>query len=513
MRLMSFPYEKLLVANWAIDRKVYDLANTAGSTPLKYFIRALAESWETPDNLTISIHVRKGVKWQDVPPVSGREFTADDVAWNYQRYMAAATTQKEYLQYIATATALDKYTVELKLKPGSRAGVVGGILDHQGGFYYAKETVAANNQLTDWHKAIGTGPFMLTDLVLGSALHYKRNPNYWGYDEKNPKYQLPYADGVKALIIQDISTYLAALRSGKLDVIQDVSWNDAASLKKTNPELLQRSATGTRGWAFKMRMDNKPFTDVRVRQAMQMAIDRETIGKTLYGGFYYPYTSDVTPNNPEYIPFDQLPDKPMWTTLSVKEVLSYNPQKAKQLLAEAGYPNGFKTNLVFDPDEAPGLYEVLQSYLKGIGIDMELRSYETAVFGTMRTGKKYDQLVSGDNTLNPDPLRFLVRYTDPTSQYGYNWGFDSKGDPVALKMVQDACNEFNDAKRVELIHQANLYMLENAWSIQMPGPMGTFVWQSWLGGYSGEGNLGWQSRGALIARIWVDQAKKKAAGR
>ena len=138
------------------------------------------------------------------------------------------------------------------------------------------EAVKQWGNLNDWHHAIGTGPFILTDFVSGSSATLVKNPNYWGYDERYPQNQLPYVDTLKFLIIPDNATALAAMRTGKIDVMDGMSLQDAQSMKKTNPEILQIPIPGTDATSIDPRNDKAPFNDIRVREAMQMAIDLPT---------------------------------------------------------------------------------------------------------------------------------------------------------------------------------------------------------------------------------------------
>ncbi len=510
-RINTFYFEKLVVGDWAVNRKTWGFPVALGSCPLQYMKGQLAESWETPDPLTIIVHIRKGVKFQDKPPVNGRELTAEDVVWNLKRIAGDLfITDREYIKLVDSVTARDKYTVEIKLTPPPIVEVVRGVLDCMNLQFIAKECVGASGLIEDWRKCVGTGPFIFEDLVTGSSVTFRKNPNYWDYDELHPKNRLPYVDGVKILLIGDISTWLAALRSGKIDNRLQVAWSDADSLKKNTPELIIKSQPGYTMNHFRMRVDKKPFTDVRVRQAMNMAIDLQAISKSYYGGYGLLYAGDVLPHLAEYTPYDKLPDKPKWTTVSVKEILSYNPEKAKKLLAEAGYPNGFKTNILSTPLRAPGLPEILQQYLKDIGVDAEIRLMEAGAFDAFRSGKKHDQIILYWNTQKPEPLYILgTREYDPVN--AANQGMVD--DPVFNKMFDEARQTFDDAKRSQMVHELDMYVLENAYLIPMPYPCDATIWQPWLGGYSGEGYLGAFSMGALYARLWVNRDLKKTMGR
>ena len=138
---------------------------------------------------------------------------------------------------------------------------------------------------------VGTGPYMLTEWVKGSSLTYSKNPDYWDFDEKYPDNRLPYIDQINRLIMPDKATSRAALRSGKVDYIGQPGVNqfqaaEVESFQRTNPEIVFspwafRSETSV---AFNVRHPS-PFQDIRVRKAMQMAIDLETINNTYFGGF------------------------------------------------------------------------------------------------------------------------------------------------------------------------------------------------------------------------------------
>ena len=117
---------------------------------------------------------------------------------------------------------------------------------------------------------------------------FTKNPNYWKYDEKFPENRLPYADELKQLFMPDFSTQLAALRTGKTVVLRNLSPDQAENIQKTSPELVMTSGLHFRSKAsFAMDVRKPPFSDIRVRQAMQLAIDIETINQSLYGGLAY----------------------------------------------------------------------------------------------------------------------------------------------------------------------------------------------------------------------------------
>jgi len=147
--------------------------------------------------------------------------------------------------------------------------------------------------MNDWHHAIGCGPFQISDYVQDSSLTATKIPFYWGYDERHPKNQLPYVNSVKILVIPNSATSLAAIRTGKIDAMDNLALTDISALKQTNPEIKQITIPGGPA-TIDPRIDIAPFSDIRVRQAMQMAINLPLIAQTFYNGTASPYPATMT---------------------------------------------------------------------------------------------------------------------------------------------------------------------------------------------------------------------------
>ncbi len=153
-------------------------------------------------------------------------------------------------------------------------------------FILAPEVIQQHGNVSDWRNVVGTGPFELTDLVEGSSITFSKNPNYWGHDEKYPQNRLPYVDEMRSLISNEVATNLALLRSGKVDYIGYAgeshlsSVDQVTSFQRTNPELVVRPFSYRAETALNFDTQIEPWNDVRVRRAVSMAIDFETINKT-----------------------------------------------------------------------------------------------------------------------------------------------------------------------------------------------------------------------------------------
>ena len=201
--------ERLCAEDWTIDPAVFSYQTMA---PPHLLRGHLAESWEFSDPYTLVFHLRKGIHWQNLPPVNGREFTADDVAFHYHRLLGLGDGFTKPAPYHATVasfrelisvTAADKYTAVFKWKIPNPAFILETMITNHNptAAIVAREAVEKWGDVGDWHHAIGTGPFILQDFVSGVSATLVRNPDYWGHDARYPQNKLPYVDKLKVLII------------------------------------------------------------------------------------------------------------------------------------------------------------------------------------------------------------------------------------------------------------------------------------------------------------------------
>lgn len=499
---MSYTLEKIILGNWGADRDDYSYSTWRGCVPWNLMKGCLIESWEIPDPVTMILHVRQGVRWQNIPPVNGREFTADDIVWNLDRYKEDPYfTDRAATDRIESVDATDKYTVLLKFKSPPYVGQAQALLDAQGNEMIPKECVGPDGVIDDWKKIIGTGPFILDSYVPDSAVTFIKNPDYWGYDELHPDNRLPYVDSVKALIIVDTSTKIAALRSGKIDRLYNISWQDAQSLKGSNPELKFAPWISEYGLVIRMNLNLEPWNNVKVRQAMQLALNTLEVAETLYHGAAEPYCSMIFPISPDiYTPFDELPP-------DIKELLSYNPERAKELLAQAGYSEGFKTHIDYYATQqwAPETCMLVQSYLADIGIEVELSAHETGEFNALRYGHQHTGLICHWNWLMAQPTDIFGFFSNPETVVN----LACYTSPEFSELYEKMMTTFDDAERNEIIKELNFSCLRNSEYLTMPHPRVSVGWQPWLKGYSGEGALGMHNHGPLFARLWLDPDLKK----
>jgi ABC-type transport system substrate-binding protein len=462
------------------------------------------------------VHLRKGIHWQDVPPVNGREFTAYDVAYHYHRLWGLGsdlTPSPDHAKVPAyrnllSVTATDRYTAVFKWKtPNPELIMMSLLAPNPAQVFEAREAVEEWGDLSDWHHAIGTGPFILKDFVSGSSATLIKNPNYWGYDERYPQNKLPYADTIKFLIIPDNNKAFALMRAGKIDLVTPVSLQDAQSMQKTNPEILQIPIPFPATISLDPRIDKTPFNDIRVRKAMQMAIDLPAIAKDYYHGAVEPYPAALSSRNMKKggFPYEEWPQ-------DLKEEYAYNPTLAKKFLADAGYPNGFKTNIVADAVCDMDLLQIVKSYFAQVGIDMEIRPMDSASWNDfVLQGHKHDQLAQRSTVsfgYEYEPVRLLhgLQTGHPTHQM--------ISDPVCDALYPKALAATSLDEVLRIYRDANEYFARQHFIISLLQPKTFALCQPWLKGYSAQfGSLtGPAVLSFYLGRFWIDKNLKKSMG-
>ena len=509
--------EKLGKLDWALDRDAYPF--TGGyMTPLYALRGALAESWEQPDDNTIIINVRQGVQWHDKAPMNGREFVATDVEHSFQRYLGLGKFAGQdpspgggELTSVPweSVEATDRYTVVFKLQE-PRLRALNLILDWYQMLMQAPEVVDEHGGITDWRQGVGTGPYEMTDWVLGSSFEYTRNPNYWGFDEKWPENRLPYIEKIYGLVIVEHATRIAGLRAGTIDYIghpgstQIFDINQSLSLQRTHPEINQ--------YPWSQRSDNcaginttvAPFDDVRVRRAMQMALDLDTMNDSYYKGL-----GGTTPRGFVGRKF------PAYTTLyedwseELKGYYSYDPAGAEALLDEAGYPRGadgirFKTEYMHFDRFPVSWSEFMVSYWREIGVETDILTPTQAEHTARRNAGDW-ALTSDACGTDADPMIIAPGFRSTVARSGVH---DAQYDA----WFETAVNASTIEEQQSIIKQMDMRYIEQHWTIWGPWAPQYNVAQPWIMGYDGEGIIGGNTTHLVFSKLWIDSEMKAAMG-
>jgi len=470
--------EDLLMGDWTKSPAGTN-ETTYAAFRLQFEAGAVAESWDMsqlPQGIMV-FKIRQGVHYALDPNsdasklVNGRELTADDVVFSLKQ---GFTNPKSYLYgtypdlRTASITAPDKYTVRYETAPASASNALTRVTECV--HIVPPEVVQKYGSMTDWHNSVGTGPFMLKDYVDNSSVRFVKNPTYHGKDPigAGKGNQLPYVDRVTALVIPDLSTRQAALRTGRTDVLgpPSVNWEDGPILIKQIPGLqyIEGGRSGAPAHTA-MRTDRAPYSDIRVRRALMMGIDFNAMAGAVYGPNPLIVTWPIGKTKEFIGAYLGLDDPQLPAT--VKELYTYNPEKAKQLLKDAGYPSGFKTSVIFDQSNSTvtDMYSVIKGMWAKIGVDLTLAGKEYGVWTNVYRARSYDDMVYGSSS----PITNLYQcasFYGPTMNNPSYVADDPKVIEARNKMM---ALSLTDTTQADAIHKELMkYVLDQAWMIPTP---------------------------------------------
>jgi peptide/nickel transport system substrate-binding protein len=533
--ILWWSHEQLLKFDWTRGPAgTGEFTNNAVASPEAQMGGELVESVEKPSPDVWILNIRQGVHYQDTGTeagdlVGGREMTADDVAWVYERNVHSPDGAIQVLQpRCAAAFTVEKtgpwevtFTTPVQPITAQWWVIEGGGY----GYMYPPEIVETYGDLNDWHNAVGTGPWILEDWVPATSITFRRNPNYWGINPVGPGKgdQLPYVDKVKRLIIADSSTAQAAARTGKLDFFGPVTYDSFEEMKRTAPDMEYLEFLGdgfANAHAVNFRLDDptKPWAltpdGKKVRQALMLAIDYDTIIRDLFNGKAEKDTVLVNRN------FEGVGYKPLSTmSESVQELYSYNSEKAMQLLDEAGYPNGFEAELLVPsaPTEIADQASVIKDMWEDIGVTINIAPTEGAALTAMVTRSfAWDDMFFGTFSGGTVGSFGFSLYT----YFGYYRGdnrpqFCSRTDPggepdpvveAAFTKTQD--NLYVDwPEAYKAVEEIRPYLIENAFRVPFPQPYTYNLWWPWVKNTYGQGGVAY-----FLKYYWVDEALKREMG-
>ena len=330
-------------------------------------VPGLAESWEQVDDKTIRFKLRDNVYFHN-----GEKMTADDVVYTIQRATKKPSSASIFASFDAENTkAVDELTVDVATK-APFAAVYNYLTSTRGGIV-SKKAVEEMGDDQFGRSPVGTGPFAFDNWVSGTSITLKRNDNYWG---EKPAYST-----LTLKFITETANRALEIESGNADIVLDPDTGDLDRLAETDGlKVVSGDSYGMSYIVFSM--DDKVLSDVRIRQALSLALDLDSLVETVYGN-YATVSESVMPS----------------TVFSYKSQgrHEYNVEKAKELLAEAGYPDGFSCKLLSSSTYA--MHEqtavCVQSSLAEIGIKVELELPDWATRIERSNVGDYDMMVSG----------------------------------------------------------------------------------------------------------------------
>lgn len=417
------------------DRLVEIKVDDAGNSSIE---PSLAERWDVSDDgLEYTFHLREGVKFHN-----GNDFTAEDVLYTFNRMLTAqGTVNSEFIDQIKGAQELlegsatelegaeivDDYTIKITLKEPF-AGFLACISAPGVSIYDSEATEAAGDQFgLDPAVTVGTGPFRFAEWSYNDRLVMVRNEDYWGGQ--------PTLPGVVVHIVPDTETQTMMFENGELDIIDLDFVTDAIErLQATYPDqIVEGNRMGISYLTMNQRIE--PFQDVRVRKALQMAVDRQAILDALYSGLGH-VEHGIFPHG--LIGFNEnLP------------AINYDPEAAKALLAEAGYADGFTMELAADAsasDTVTMALEIIKDQLAQVGITAEIRNYDESTWlETRKSGELGSFLATWTADFN-DPDNFIYTFfgnEEKTTLRSINYG-----DTDAMARVSAARAIVDEEERI-----------------------------------------------------------------
>ncbi len=462
----------------------------------------LAESWHWEDPLTLVIKLRKGMMFPDKPGVmAARELVADDVVYSYQLVDNSPKRIPSYFDHIKEVVARDEHTVVFHLHHFNAEWA------YRFGYGYYSGISPREMSKVDrksWKNVTGTGPFQLERYVQANAQIYRKNQHYWDTTRLNQKeYALPFVDKVVYRIIKDEATYLTALRTGQLDILEAIRWIAVDHLKATTPELKWNRWLATGGQFISLRVDQKPFDDVRVRRALNLAINQQEIVDRFYGGHAELMAYPQHPEFGEYFqPLEQMSE-------SIQQLFSYDPVEARRLLQEAEVPEGFTFDLQVcscSPSHMD-LVPLIESYFAKVGLKINIRPMEYASFLSAMTTKTHGPaylLTSGH--VNP---MTTIRKSFVTGQ---TWNPSQYSDPEFDEQVRILHLTRDEGQRIKMLRALTRQILEEAPYVWLPIPYVHTAWWPWVKNYGGELRAGAVRPWPIYARLWIDHELKEQMG-
>ena len=318
----------------------------------------LIEAWEySEDGLQLTLHVRKGIKFHD-----GTDFNAEAAKWN----LIKAREHHGRLKVISSVDLIDDYQILLKMENYDNTFLPN--LAFSSGFVLSPTAYETYGEEYCMVHPVGTGPFKFVSYEPDVKIVAARFDNYWQKGK-------PYLDGIEMLYANEMKTAVNMLKGGKVDVVVNINGESAAELK-SGGYVVKALPWNMEGLLPDSLNADSVLADKRVRQAIEYAIDRPAIVKTLGHGYWHALTQLATEAVYGYDP--SIEGRP------------YNPAKARQLLAEAGYPNGFRIKLIGgEGTELLKVFTMVQTYLAEVGIKAEIEIADPALWKQYRADKPW----------------------------------------------------------------------------------------------------------------------------
>lgn len=427
-----------------VIRNMFDGLVTRG--PDMIIVPQIAESWEWLDDTTCEFKIRKGITFHN-----GEALTAEDVEFTFNRIIkeggmdGESSPRKGLLGPLESVKMVDDYTVVFKLsKPWT---VLLKMLPHQ---QIVPKDYLEEVGTEEFRKhPIGAGPFKFVEGKLNERIVLERFDDYYGGSPDLPPVGVAPLKTVVFDVLPEGSTRVAALLSGECDIIQNVSAVDAPLIEK-NPNSVVKYARGTRAYSLEMNLTMPPFDSLNVRKAMNYAFDRDLLIEIIYGGEGNVFAGPL-------FPYEEMFD----TSL---KPYGYNPELAKVLLKEAGYPDGF--SIVLDTEtDLRETAEIIAGMLSEVGIKVTVRLWEWGVLKPLLLKGERNLLFNywGSSILDP------VGYVDAKFLTDGRGNYSKYSNPEVDRLIAEGAISVDSTERKEIYKKMQRIIYEDVpyigWSV------------------------------------------------
>ena len=377
----------------------------------------IAESWEQTDDQTYVFKIREGIKFHD-----GSDLTAEDVKFSLDRARNSAAVSY-IVNFIEEVTVDDDHTVTVKTTAPYAPTLRNLAIPFAA---IVPKAVVEADENAFIQNPVGSGPYKFVEWTHGDHVTLKAFDDYYAGK--------PETENLIMKVIPETSQRTIALETGEVDLAYDLAVNDIPKVN-SDDKLTVYEIPSLTCWYVSMNMNKKPFDNPKVREAMSMAIDRQTIIDTINAGSGQTADAIIAPAVFGYY------------STGVKE---YNPTKAKELLAEAGYPNGFSTTLwVNDNQSRIEMCQAMQAMLLEVGVQCNLEVLEFGSFISRTTAGDHDLAYFGWTTSSGD-ADYSYYSLEHSTQQGAAGNRSFLADPDVDKLIEEARSNTNEEERKEL---------------------------------------------------------------